>query len=76
MKVLPERVRSISICAVLFLGTLLLFSRALSNDFLDYDDPDYVTQNAHVQRGLHAETIGWAFRSTAAGNISNKEANL
>src|SRR6185312_341722 len=68
MKESSNRLRIAAISALLFLGTLLLFSRALRNDFLDYDDPDYVTQNAHVQSGLRLETIRWAFHSTAAGN--------
>jgi protein O-mannosyl-transferase len=68
MKAPSERARLAGICAVLFFGTLLLFSGALKNDFLDYDDPDYITQNTHVQRGLQPETVRWAFASTAAGN--------
>jgi len=53
---------------VLFFGTLLLFSRAVGNRFLDCDDPDYVTQNAHVQAGLTWAGVDWAFTSSAAAN--------
>jgi tetratricopeptide (TPR) repeat protein len=55
------------ICLLLFVGTLLLFSRALGHDFVNYDDPDYVTKNAFVQAGLSAAGAGWAFSSA---NIS------
>ena len=34
------------------------------NDFIDYDDPDYLTQNFHVQQGLTWENFRWAFAST------------
>ncbi len=58
----------IAICCVLFFGTLLLFDRTLPNGFLDLDDPDYVTQNAHVQHGLTADGLRWAFTSGDSAN--------
>ena len=61
------RVRAI-ICAGLFAGTWLIFSRALGNDFVNYDDPDYVTANAHVLSGLTWDSLRWAFRSGEASN--------
>lgn len=60
------RVRAV--CLVLFFGTLLLFSRALNHGFLDCDDPDYVTQNVHVQAGLTWAGVRWAFTSDDAAN--------
>ena len=33
-------------------GTLLLFARAIGHDFVNYDDPDYVTANPQVRAGL------------------------
>src|ERR1041385_2960939 len=58
----------IFICLILFFSTLLLFERALENNFLDYDDPDYVTQNFHVHEGISLGSVRWAFVSTDAGN--------
>jgi tetratricopeptide (TPR) repeat protein len=52
----------------LFLSTLLLFSRAVGCDFLDFDDPDFLTQNARVQSGLHWQSVREAFTSSDAGN--------
>ena len=57
-----------TICGVLFIGTLLLFSRAVPHNFLDLDDPDYVSQNPHVQAGLTWAGMHWAFTTDAAGN--------
>jgi protein O-mannosyl-transferase len=45
----------------LALGSLLLYLPALNNGFVNYDDPDYVTANAHVLQGLNAANIRWAF---------------
>lgn len=63
-----NRIKTVLICVGLFVGTLLLFSRALHNEFLDLDDPDYVTHNAHVQAGLTWPTLRWAFTSGDASN--------
>ncbi len=57
-----------AICAVLFAGTWLFFGRALGHDFVNYDDPDYVTANAQVQAGLTWETVKWALQSGEASN--------
>jgi tetratricopeptide (TPR) repeat protein len=60
--------RSWGVCAVLFLGTFLLFSPALNHGFADYDDPVYVTQNIHVHKGLAWESVRWAFTTGDAAN--------
>src|SRR5688500_639728 len=57
-----------AIGAILFAATFLLFSRALGNDFVNYDDPDYVTANKHVQAGLTLAGVKWAFLSGEASN--------
>jgi len=55
---------------ILFILTLLLFSRVLSRDFefVNYDDPDYVTKNPHVQAGLNAAGVRWAMTAGVASN--------
>ena len=60
--------RTITLSAALFSGTLLVFSRAIGNDFVNYDDPVYVTENPHVQAGLLPGGIGWALTTSAAAN--------
>jgi len=37
-------------------------------EFVSYDDDDYVTENVHVQNGLSASGIRWAFTSFHAAN--------
>ena len=46
--------------AVLFLGSLALFSRTLHFGFVDYGDPACVTANLHVQGGLSWAGLKWA----------------
>lgn len=48
--------------------TALLYFPSLKNDFVNYDDPDYVTSNPQVQKGLTAESIHWAFTTGHASN--------
>ena len=44
----------------LFVLSALLYVQVLGFEFVDYDDDQYVTQNAQVQKGLSPETIAWA----------------
>ncbi len=48
--------------------TFVLFWPVRQHDFINYDDPDYVTANAMVQAGITAEGIKWAFTSIHAYN--------
>jgi tetratricopeptide (TPR) repeat protein len=65
---LDSRWVSGAICTGLFVVTLLLFSRVFAYDFVNYDDPDYVTSNEHVKAGLTLQGLGWAVRSREASN--------
>jgi protein O-mannosyl-transferase len=41
--------------------TVAVFGRVVTCDFINFDDPDYVTGNAIVQRGISWEGVRWAF---------------
>ena len=64
----PARTTRRGVCLALFCGTLLLFSRAVPHDFMDLDDPDYVTVNSHVQGGFTRGSVRWAFTAGDAAN--------
>jgi Flp pilus assembly protein TadD len=54
--------RTIIILAVLLaVGSAVLYAPAVRNGFVNYDDPDYITNNVNVQRGLTWPGIVWAF---------------
>jgi protein O-mannosyl-transferase len=55
-------------CLVLAVVTFAVYYPAISHPFVNYDDFDYVTQNAHVQAGLTADTFAWALSATDAAN--------
>ena len=53
---------------VLAVGTIALYFPALSHDFINYDDPDYILNNPHVNAGLTWSGIVWAFTHAASAN--------
>jgi protein O-mannosyl-transferase len=55
--------RQLVVAILLVLAVALVFGQLRTHEFLNYDDPLYVTQNEHVQKGLTFDGIGWAFRS-------------
>jgi protein O-mannosyl-transferase len=52
----------------LLVGTLAVFGPVCANDFVNYDDPQYVTANSHVLAGLKGDSIRWAFTATESHN--------
>ena len=48
--------------------TFLAYSQACLNDFINYDDDVYITENPNVHNGLTLESVKWAFTSRAAAN--------
>jgi protein O-mannosyl-transferase len=48
--------------------TVLAYLPLWRCDFITYDDPEYVTENANVTDGLTAKSFIWAFTTFHAGN--------
>jgi tetratricopeptide (TPR) repeat protein len=55
-------------CVVLAAVTLAVFWGARQCQFVNYDDPDYVTSNQEIQHGLTALSVRWTFQTGAASN--------
>jgi protein O-mannosyl-transferase len=56
------------IIALLLLTTIAVYWPAVSHEFVNYDDPAYVTGNVYVRKGFTLENIRWAFTTTLMGN--------
>ena len=58
------------ICVSLLLAavTFAVYWRALSCEFIDYDDPEYFAKNPHVLAGLNSSSIRWAFATFSSAN--------
>src|SRR5271170_2491234 len=63
-----ERHKKLFLCFLLFALVWMAFAPALNDDFVTYDDPDYVTANYHVQQGLTWNNLKWAFTTTLQAN--------
>ncbi len=58
-----------ALCFLLLLLIALVYAQATRFHYINFDDPDYVSQNFQVQKGLTAEGILWAFH--ADGRTAN-----
>jgi tetratricopeptide (TPR) repeat protein len=58
----------IAFCIFLALLTCGVYWNVLGNDFINYDDILYVTDNYHVTSGLSTANVIWAFTSDYASN--------
>jgi tetratricopeptide (TPR) repeat protein len=42
----------------------LAFGRIAGNNFINYDDNKYITENNYIQHGINKESVRWAFTTT------------
>ncbi len=64
----PRGVHDFWIYLALFVATMAVYGPVRRFDFVNYDDPEYVTANPHVREGVTAESLRWAFTSGDAAN--------
>ena len=50
----------ILVCLTLLVTTLVAFWGVTGNEFISFDDGEYITANPHVQSGLTAGGVSWA----------------
>ncbi len=65
---MADRRLSWTLVAALAAVTLFAFWPVTANDFINFDDPDYVVNNRYVQAGLTGESLTWAFSTSRAAN--------
>ncbi|MGB2644992.1 MAG: tetratricopeptide repeat protein [Candidatus Acidiferrum sp.] len=51
----------VCLAVLLALGTVAVYAPAVRNGFVNLDDTDYVTKNAHVLHGLTWSNLRWSF---------------
>ncbi|MEK9630031.1 MAG: tetratricopeptide repeat protein [Nitrospinota bacterium] len=56
------------VCLFLALATFAVYFPILDHDFINYDDPEYITENLRVQEGLTLKSIFWAFTTLETSN--------
>jgi tetratricopeptide (TPR) repeat protein len=52
----------------LFLATFATFAQVRHFDFVNFDDPEYVSDNPHVRSGITPQGVEWAITSAEAAN--------
>jgi tetratricopeptide (TPR) repeat protein len=68
MDKMPARYQTHLIAISLALVTFAVFGQVLHSGFVYFDDPEYVTENSHIQNVPVLQTIKWAFTTGCAAN--------
>jgi tetratricopeptide (TPR) repeat protein len=64
----PRSRTDLWICLLLLAAIFGVYAQSRQFAFVNYDDPDYVTNNPHVRQGITADGALWALTSTEAAN--------
>jgi len=56
------------IIVFLIVASFVAYGRILGNDFINFDDNVYITENNHIKSGINIESIKWAITSPYASN--------
>jgi len=56
-----QLVLKLAICAALIAITWAVFGQTVGHEFVNFDDPIYVSENDHVLAGLSWQGVAWAF---------------
>ena len=56
------------IIVILIVANFVAFGRIVANDFINFDDDKYITENNYIKSGINTESIKWAFTSSHAAN--------
>lgn len=68
MFISPSKPDRRTLACLLGLAVLVVFARAGSFEFVLFDDPAYVQENAHITGGLTLEGIAWVFTHSHGAN--------
>src|SRR5438552_7533199 len=60
--------QTVFICLWLALVTRLVYEPVFHAQFIGFDDPEYVTANAHILSGVTVANLRWAFVTNHTGN--------
>ena len=56
------------LAVLLVAAVLAVYAPARLHEFVNYDDPDYVSENRHVRSGISLENVRWAMTTGHAAN--------
>ena len=56
------------VIAFLIVASLAAFGRIEGNNFINLDDPGYITQNYNIKSGVNLQSVKWSFTAVVVGN--------
>jgi len=59
--------RAVWVSLTLILVNMVIYAPVPHHDFVNYDDPEYVSENPHVSGGLTRQALLWAFTTKGHG---------
>jgi hypothetical protein len=59
------------ICIALTAITWFVFGQTLSFGFINYDDPEWVSENPYITRGITTQGVAWALTAVQAGPLAS-----
>ncbi len=62
------KLKTLTTCIVLFLLVVAVYWQIGEHQFINFDDPAYITDNHQVAQGLTKSGVIWAFTSYHASN--------
>lgn len=65
---IPSEKRNTIACLLLIVVTLAVYNPITQNQFINFDDNVYISNNPHVREGLSGQTVEWAFTAYDTGN--------
>ena len=63
-----QLVLKFAICAALIAITWAVFGQTVGHEFVNFDDPFYVSENPQIEAGLNWQNILWAFTHVHSNN--------
>lgn len=60
--------QTLLLCLALIITVFACYARVVHNEFLNYDDNKYVTDNPHVKAGLTWTAVKWSFTTAEESN--------
>jgi protein O-mannosyl-transferase len=65
---MASRYAPLAVCVFLAAAVVIVFGQTVHHDFINYDDPIYVTKNRNVIGGLTADRVAWAMTTGHGAN--------
>ena len=56
------------VLVLLVLATLIAFGRTTGNDFINFDDNKYITENSNILLGINLQNTKWAATAVVVSN--------